>query len=1120
MLNILTSASASARLTAARQFVLDASPSTETLVVSASRGAADDFARDLARARGATFGLYRFSLTQLAARLAASLLARDRVAPTTALGMQAVAARALFDATSDGSLTYFAPVASMPGFPRALARTLEELALAGVSAATLRPLTPVGQDLAGLFERFEEQFEAAATVDRAAFLRTATRAAAEGTSALTRCRLLLLDAPVTNDAERELITALVNLAPEALATVPEGDARTIAAFDSLRGIRLQADQVRLKPDATYGERSAGLDRVRQYLFAPGIPPPGEPIDEVELFSAPGEGREAVEIARRILKEARRGVPFDRMAIVLRSPQQYVGLLEHALERAGVPAYFERGTRRPHPAGRAFLAMLACALDNLSARRFAEYLSLGQVPAFAGSAQSQADERRRAASPVSEDEVFGPLGDRAVERATNEPDDDANDGDGDTNDQNAAANEHDRASNDERHQAFRSPWRWERLLAESRVVASGERWERRLHGLVHECRLQKAELERTEPDAPRIDHLQRKIDDVLGLAAFAVPIMRALADWPVQATWAEWLDRFDRLAPRVLRKPDRVLRVLADLRPMGAIGPVTLSEAMLVLADRLASIELDPPLRRYGRVLVASPAQIRGRSFEVVFVPALAERQFPQKPREDPLLLDEPRGALQAELLLQPERAEMERLQLRLAVGAAESRLYVSFPTIEIGEGRPRVPSLYALEIWRAMTGRVPTAEELQEAAARSSAATLSWPAPADRREAIDALEHDLATLRTLAGEPDVRARGRAQYILRLNECLQRSVRERYMRGRKPWSRWDGIVSATERVAPILAAHRLSARRYSLSALQKYSICPYQFLLSTIHRLRPADDLEPLQRMDPLTRGSLFHEMQTAFYRRLQHDGALPVTPSGRDAALAVLDAVVKETAEREYEELSPAVDRIWYDEIATIRRDLRLWVDEIARAGGEWIPIKFEWAFGYSDGGALAVGRDPTSRPEPVVLDGRFHLHGAIDLVEERAGTGELRVTDHKTGRYRGKDNMIVDGGKVLQPVLYSLALEQALGRPVVEGRLYYATTVGGYRDVAIKLSPAARTLGLEVLEVIDRGIEHGFLGPAPSEKACTWCDFVPVCGAAAERRSNRKAQEPLADLLELRRKP
>src|SRR5215475_90161 len=125
MVRVFTSVFAAARLDAARRFVLDAPPSSELLVVSASRGAADDFARDVAQARGATFGLYRFSLTQLAARLAAPRLALARLSPTTGLGVQAVAARALFDAESDRVLAYFGPVAGTPGFPRALARTLE-----------------------------------------------------------------------------------------------------------------------------------------------------------------------------------------------------------------------------------------------------------------------------------------------------------------------------------------------------------------------------------------------------------------------------------------------------------------------------------------------------------------------------------------------------------------------------------------------------------------------------------------------------------------------------------------------------------------------------------------------------------------------------------------------------------------------------------------------------------------------------------------------------------------------------------------------------------------------------------------------------------------------------------
>src|SRR5439155_24372458 len=128
---------------------------------------------------------------------------------------------------------------------------------------------------------------------------------------------------------------------------------------------------------------------------------------------------------------------------------------------------------------------------------------------------------------------------------------------------------------------------------------------------------------------------------------------------------------------------------------------------------------------------------------------------------------------------------------------------------------------------------------------------------------------------------------------------------------------------------------------------------------------------------------------------------------------------------------------------------------------------RFEWAFGLD-----LAGRDPDSRPDPVAIDGRFPLHGSIDVVEERRGTGELRVTDHKTGKYRGKEHMIVGGGATLQPVLYSLALEAATGRPVSEGRLYYATTDGGFREASIPLTPVARRVGVEVPEIIDRAVE------------------------------------------------
>src|SRR5439155_1898973 len=98
---------------------------------------------------------------------------------------------------------------------------------------------------------------------------------------------------------------------------------------------------------------SALTRARHFLFAAAAPPPWAARGDVLFFSAPGEGREAVEIARRILDEARAGTPFDEMAVLLRAPEAYASLLEVALRRARVSAWFARGTSRPDPSRRAF-----------------------------------------------------------------------------------------------------------------------------------------------------------------------------------------------------------------------------------------------------------------------------------------------------------------------------------------------------------------------------------------------------------------------------------------------------------------------------------------------------------------------------------------------------------------------------------------------------------------------------------------------------------------------------------------------------------------------------------------------------------------------------------------------
>lgn len=1099
---VVVAATAEVRLAAARRFV-DTHAADGLLIVGATRASADELAFAITRDRGALVGVARTSFAELAMRLALPVLAERLVAPGGALGAEAIATRAAFDAHAAAELPYFGPVADLPGFPRAVARTLGELQQAGVDAARVRDVTHVGADLSALLARAAAEAAAAGAVSRADVLAAAADRLRGEPSALPAPVVLLLDVAIATAAERRVLDALASASTVLLATAPDGDTATRAAHRACGG----EEAVATLPDAS-GVPTA-LDRLRQWLFAAEAPPIGGLDDTVHLFSAPGEGREAVEIVRRVLQEAARGVPFDEMAVLLRAPQTYLGLLEHAFARAGVPAWFERGTRRPDPAGRAFLALLACAAESLSARRFAEYLSLGQVPATGiatGPGQPPpgpvpisvddvvlatlpADARPEDAAPI--DEAPSPAERDVVDRVV--------------------------------AGTLRAPWRWEELLVEAYVIEGLDRWRRRLPGLAAEYERRMRELADEDQDAPRLHALARDRDELRHLESFALPIVETLAEWREPRTWGAWLAAFEQLVPRVLRQPARVLRVLAEMAPLATVGPVPLGEVRDVLAPRLLAATHEPPRRRAGRVLVGTPPAARGRRFRVVFVPGLAERIFPQRLREDALLLDARRAELAATLPVADTRADDERLQLRLAVGAAGERLYLSYPRLELAESRPRVPSFYVLDVMRATTGGIPRYQTLSDLAFGNGQASLAWPAPPSPAAAIDDLEHDLATLLPLLRTPAAQqagTNGRARYLLELNPSLRRAMVERWSRWQNRWSPADGLTRVQPLTAPALAAQRLSARPYSLTALQRYAVCPYQFQLAAIYGLAPLEAPAPLQRLDPLTRGSLFHEIQTAFLRRLQENDLLPVTPARLKAAQGVLDWAFTTIIPKAYDDLAPAIDRVWRDEIETLRRDLRIWVErQLAADGSRWVPERFELAFGLPHDSA----RDPASTREPVRVGPHgFQLRGSIDLVERRVHGTALRVTDHKTGRNRTSIATVVDGGRVLQPVLYSVALEALTGDTVEEGRLSFCTTAGNFSTHAIALDDPIRRRGLEVLEVIDRAIEHGMLAARPglvgAHSACEYCDFRPVCGGDEARRTGRKP--PLPDLDAVRRMP
>jgi len=1079
---LLVAADVASRLAAAAHWLEALPPDAEALVIAPGWEACDDLVRGALGAAGARFGVVRTTLSRLAARLAAPHLAARGCVPVTELGLLAVAARAVHRLAAEGVFTYFGPVADRPGFPRALARTLEELAMGDVTSEALGRLPQGGADLARLAEAVADELARDGLADRAALYRAAVAAAANVPSPHpVGLPLLLLDLPLASEAEEALVASLAGHADAVFASAAAGDASSIGRLE--RAIRCEAER-------SAGVTGGSLAALQRHLFETAAPPEAPLDDGVRLTAWPGEARECVEIGRAIQEEAAGGVPFDRMAVLLHAPADYVGHLEEAFTRAAIPYFFSRATRRPHPGGRALLALLACATEGLSARRFAEYLSLAQVPDPAWPADPDASW----APPESDLVVQAATAPVApVEELVADPD--------------AAPVV---------SGSLRTPARWEQLLVDAAVIGGRDRWARRLDGLAGDlARRRAAVADEQEAHARRLDDDLRALGH---LRAFALPLIDRLAAFPRRAPWGEWLDHLRALATASLREPRPVLAALAELEPMTPVGPIELDEVQLVLTPRLRDVTEPPPRRRYGRVFVGTTRAARGMAFDVVFVPGLAENVFPGKILEDPLLLDEQRRLLGAgTLVTEAERVEGERLALRLAVGAARRRVWLSYPRVDVEKARRRVPSFYALEVLKAAEGRLPGLDALTRGAEQAAGARLGWPAPAEPRDAIDEAEYDLALLAPLLhADPETTA-GTASYLLQANPHLARALRARGRRWLRRWTSADGLVDPDELARAALARHQMSVRSYSPTALQLYASCPYRFFLQAVHRLAPREEPVAIEVLDPLTRGALFHDVQFGVLERLRDDGLLPLRPAAVGKAFGVLDAVLDAEAARAREALAPAIPRVWDDEIDGLRADLREWLRRAAADDAGWVPERFELAFGLK--ADEREHSDPASVSDPVPVGGPLVLRGSIDLVEAR-GDGSLRVTDHKTGKAWAKDGVVVGGGTVLQPLLYALAAERILGRPVVSGRLYYCTATGEYAERVVPLDRAGREALTRVVEVIDAALRDGLLPAMPQPGACLFCDYRRVCGPYEETRTQRKPPHRFEALRELRGMP
>jgi RecB family exonuclease len=574
----------------------------------------------------------------------------------------------------------------------------------------------------------------------------------------------------------------------------------------------------------------------------------------------------------------------------------------------------------------------------------------------------------------------------------------------------------------------------------------------------------------------------------------------------------------------------VLSDLAGLSTISPLAPWAQVESVLEARFEWERVPLDPVSG--GAVHVGALEAMAGLTFRLVAIPGLVEGGYPGAPRPDPFLLDSERFALNAladrttrppapakaaqlslfdasdamgprpaPLATTQDRVLEARRLFRRAVTQATERLVLSYPRADARSGRERMPSLFFVAAASALEGRPVAVSDLARLVVEDDPQAL------DLDALLDASERDRARVRK-GGEEAARQIAAGSLFFRQSRLASRA---RFSSDYTPydglvaWAPRDGVTSDTAarvraRLDPTSPGATMSASR-----LATYARCGFQYLLQHVLRLDPALEPEERKRLEPLERGSLFHDVAERFLRECRRQGELPVKDS--EAMRARVLELADEALARLVQGSPPRFTLLWERERQRFRETLLAWLAREAAAAGTTTPAFFEVSFGLP----VPEGDGEPHSPESLVIDlgdGRtLRVNGKIDRID-RAPDGTLVLRDYKTGKAPWKDDGgLFKGGRQLQIPFYILAAARLFPEePVSKAFLDY---VDGGRLVTVDPAVVKSEKFTALLRGFADAISQGLFVQEPS--ACVWCDYTSVCGPAPliGIRRNYKINDP-----------
>ena len=948
-----------------------------------------------------------------------------------------------YDATRASS--YLSPVAAMPGITDAAVRLLRELRQEGISTTEFA-------DAARKPGVLESPEKAAGLVELCEAFDALSQGYVSGAEALGMANpadfdgraLVMYGVRQLGAAARRLVKGIAERGIPVTVLLPTLSPEADRAHaELLRWLEDDCGAQVTRLDEPV-RASGALGALKDRLFAPADEVEPDEGETVRVVSAPSQEAEAREAVRACMRWAAAGVDFRDMAVVAKDITAYQPLLEQAMSDAGIPFYSHGGTPMPvTPMGRRISRLLDLLQADVPRRELIAFLAEDCTP------------------PAT----LAPYGAPAA-------------------------------------------YKWDRDSRKAGVVAGIDQWVTNLTASI--------EADEAEVAAgTAFPWVPRAIGERRDLLRFVRDFSAEVAAMRRSRTLTDHVDALGAYIDRWIVGGADYLDLLNDLRAIDrAVGTevdfdlfIDTVRQMVDASFRRNAADTPPGIFMRRGVNILDASQMPHLEFSAVCVVGVNEGVFPSGPRQDPLLLDEERQALNEStgwtLPLRTASADPQSMQFGLMVHGARDFLQVSYARAQRAGERETLPSQFVCQVLAALTDERVTAEGVKDL---RGSAWLTWVSsgrvgPVDRATALSPAEWDRSLL---------------QDDLDVGRALLHRTEPRTLRGEMAVAAravpdeltpYDGLI--LDPAALRVAAGHFARKRSSPTRIADYAKCPRKFFLSHVVGSKVEDDTEDVVEMEVSTRGTIIHAVLEDFLREVPPED---IRIANRDQ----LAGLVAQFTERRFDE-QVAKGRagrpgLQAGALHDLAEECVAWLDEMLATGEFADGDRFHLEVRFP--GPALDGSDPEGLGALVIPtpNGDVQLSGRIDRLTEHAN-GTFSVVDYKTGRVLPLESGTIGDGQDLQLPLYMLAAAQALGADVATGSASYefVSRKAGYERITLTGEELVRQRARfdQVMNGITAGVAGGDFHAEPSGDSCRYCDFKMLCGPSREAEAALKQADP-----------